>query len=240
MPGKINLRLRVKLAHPQVYAAAEVVSVAAIYILISTSAVSTVDVIFLFPGNWSSMERATGGGFLTGALVQVALVLVGAYLLGLKELKNAIAASLAASTRKAWAIAAIATAIHIGTAILVFLPQPERVWELSGLNLILSTVPAADGWSQEVLFRGYVLSRLARAGVPAIAQIILSGSLFAAIHFGYAGQTAWDILSPLVGTFMLGCFYAWAVQSGRGSLTPVICFHMLIIVILQPWLALAH
>jgi membrane protease YdiL (CAAX protease family) len=111
---------------------------------------------------------------------------------------------------------------------------------LSGLNLILSAVSAPDGWSQEVLFRGYVLFRLSRAAVPAIVQILVSGGLFAAIHFGYAGESAWEILSPLVGTFMLGCFYAWAVQKGGRSLKPVICCHVLIIVILQPWLALAR
>ena len=232
--------MRVKLERQQALAAAEVISVAAVYILISTSAVSAVDVAFVFPANWSSAERTTGSGFLIGALVQVVLVLLGAYLLRRKDLRRAMAASLAASTRQAWIIATIATAIHIGTAMLVFLPQPERVWELSGLNLILSVTPAGDGWSQEVLFRGYVLFRLARAGVPAIAQILISGSLFAAIHFGYAGETAWAFLAPLLGTFMLGCFYATAVRSGGGSLKPVICCHMLIIVILQPWLALAN
>ena len=232
--------MRVKVDRQQILAAAEVIAIAAVYILISTSTVGTVDATFLFPADWSSEERATGSGFLTGAVIQAVLVLLGAYLLGHKDLQRAIAASFAASTRQAWTIAAIATAIHIGTAMLVFVPQPERVWELSGLNLILSAVPAADGWSQEVLFRGYVLFRLARAGVPAIAQILISGSLFAAIHFGYAGESAGAFLAPLVGTFMLGCFYAWAVQSGRGSLKPVICCHMLIIVVLQPWLALAR
>jgi hypothetical protein len=222
--------------HRQAYAFAEVAAVAAAYILISTSTVGAVDISFLFPAGWSPAERATGSGFLTGAIVQAALVLLGAWLLGGKDLRKAIAASLAPSTRKAWTIAAIATAIHIGTALLLFLPQPARVLEVSGLNLILSAVPAADGWSQEVLFRGYVLLRLARAGVPAAAQILLSGLLFAAIHFGYAAESAW----PLVGTFMLGCFYAWAVRSGGGSLKPVIVCHMLIIVILQPWLALAY
>jgi hypothetical protein len=233
-------QLRMQMRHKQVRAAVEVVSVAAIYIIISTTVVSSVDAAFLFPASWSSAERTTGGGFLTGALVQAVLVLVGAYLLRLEDLRGAIAASLLASSRKAWIIAAIATAIHIGTAMLVFLPQADRVWELSGLNLLLSVIPAADGWSQEVLFRGYVLFRLARAGVPMIAQIPISGGLFAAIHFGYAGETTWAVLSPLVGTFMLGCFYAWAVRSGAGSLKPVICCHMLIIVILQPWLALAR
>jgi hypothetical protein len=232
--------MRVKVERQQAYAVAEVVSVAAVYILISTTAVSSVDASFLFPANWSSIKRATGGGFLTGAFVQLVLVLLGAYLLGRTDLQRAIGASVAPSTRQAWIIAGIATAIHIGTALLVFLPQPQRVWELSGLNAILSAVPAADGWSQEVLFRGYVLFRLARTGVPAMAQILISGILFAAIHFGYAGDTASAFLAPLVGTFMLGCFYAAAVQRGGGSLKPVIICHMLIIVILQPWLALAH
>ena len=228
------------LQRQQVYAFAEVMAVATAYILISTAAVGAIDLASLFPAHWSPAERATGSGFLTGAVVQTALVLFGAYLLGLADLRKAIAASLAASTRKGWTIAAIATAIHIGTALLVFVPEPQRVWELSDLNLVLSAVPAADGWNQEVLFRGYVLFRLARAAVPGVAQILLSGTLFAAIHFGYAGETAWEFLSPLVGTFMLGCFYAWAVRSGGGSLKPVIFCHVLIIVVLQPWLALAR
>ncbi|HEX8216474.1 MAG TPA: CPBP family intramembrane glutamic endopeptidase [Allosphingosinicella sp.] len=224
----------------QVRAVAEVAAVAAAYILISTTAVGAVDASFLFPAGWSAAERSTGGGFLVGALVQVALVLVGACLLRLADLRRAIAATFAPSTRQAWTIALIATAIHIGTAMLLFLPEPRRVWETSDLNLILSAVPAADGWSQEVLFRGYVLFRLARAEVAAPTAILLSGGFFAAIHFGYAGETAWETLSPLVGTFMLGCFYAWSVLTGRFSLKPVVCCHILIIVVLQPWLALTR
>ena len=219
---------------------AEVAATAAAYILISTTAVSALDIAALFPAGWSVAERATGSGFLIGAVVQIILVLIGAYVFGLKELRAAIGATIAPSTRKAWTIAGIATAIHIGTALLLFLPQPARVWELSGLNLLLSALSAPDGWSQEVLFRGYVLFRLARAGVRAPAQILISGALFSAIHFGYTGQGVWETLAPLVGTFMLGGFYAWAVQSGRGSLKPVVCCHVLIILALQPWLALVR
>ncbi len=200
--------MRMKPGRQQLYATAEVISVAALYILISTTAVGSIDLSFLFPTEWSLNERSTGSGFLTGALIQVLLVLVGAYLIGLQDLRSAIAAVLAPSNRKAWSIAGLATAIHITSGILMFLPQPERVWDLSNLNLLLSVIPAADGWSQEVLFRGYVLLRLARSGIPAIVQILVSGGLFAAIHFGYAGETVWAALAPLVGTFMLGSFYA--------------------------------
>lgn len=232
--------MQAKVGHQALGAVAETVAVAAAYMAVSIAAVSLLDVSHLFPETWSSEERATGGGFVIGAVIQVLLVLIGAYLIGLSDLRRAIAASVARSTSKAWTIAAIATAIHIGTAIVAILPDPRQVWQPSALNLVLSIVPAADGWSQEVLFRGYVLFRLARAGLPAVAQVLLSGTLFAAIHVGYAGETAWTALSPLVGTFMLGCFYAWAVKSGRDSLKPVICCHVLIILMLQPWLALAR
>jgi CAAX prenyl protease-like protein len=230
----------VKFEGRQVYAAAEVIALAGIYIFISTAAARTADASFLFPAAWSSAERTTGSGFLVGAVVQVALVLLGAYLARSQDLLRAIAAAVAPATRQAWIIAAIATSIHVGTALLLFLPEPRRVVEISGLNLILSALPAADGWSQEVVFRGYVLFRLTRGGVPPLPQMLISGGLFAAIHFGYTGNTALEFVSPLVGTFMLGCFYAWAVQVGRGSLKPVICCHILIIIITQPWLALAR
>jgi hypothetical protein len=121
--------MREKPGHQQARAFAEVTAVAGAYILISTSTVGAVDVSFLFPAGWSPAERATGSGFLTGAVVQAALVLLGAWLLGGKDLRKAIAAGLAPSTRKAWTIAAIATAIHIGTALLLFLPQPAGCWK---------------------------------------------------------------------------------------------------------------
>lgn len=221
-------------------ALAEVAAVALVYIAVSTSAARAIDLHWLFPSGWSPAERATGSGFLVGAIVQAGLVLAAAYLLRLTDLRQAIAAVAAPSTRQAWTIAIIATAIHIGTGILVFLPQPERVVELSQLNLWLSLIPALDGWSQEVLFRGYVLLRLARGGIAALPQILISGALFAAIHLGYAGEGGWAFAAPLIGTFMLGGFYAWAVRSGGGSLRPVVVCHVLIIIVLQPWLALVR
>jgi hypothetical protein len=119
--------MREESEYRQLSAVAEVILVAATYIFISTAAVGGLGVAFLFPVHWSAAERATGSGFLIGAAVQVALVLSGAYLLRGPDLRRALAASLATSTRKAWTIACIATAIHITTALLLFLPRPVRV-----------------------------------------------------------------------------------------------------------------
>lgn len=220
-------------------AVAEVVAVGAAYILISIAAVTAIDVSFVFPEFWTPEQRVVGSGFLVGAFVQVLLVLLGANLLRLEALRAAIKATVSTSTWKAWTIAVLATAIHIATTVLIVIPQPERIWELSSMNLVLSAISAADGWSQEILFRGYVLFRLSRSGLPTLAKILISGGLFAAIHVGYIGDGGWEAISPLVGTFMLGCFYAWSVLIGRGSLMPVVVCHMLIIVVVQPWLALA-
>ena len=110
----------------QLGAVAEVVVVAAAYILLSTSAVRTFDADFLFPMSWSFTERATGSGFLIGAVTQMLLVLIAAYILRLKDVQRAIAAAFKASTSKAWIITAIATAIHIGTAALVSCRNPNE------------------------------------------------------------------------------------------------------------------
>ena len=68
-----------KSGEQRVRAAIGVVVFAGTYILISTTAASNIDTSALFPGTWSSAERHTGSGFLVGAVVQVLLVLVGAY-----------------------------------------------------------------------------------------------------------------------------------------------------------------
>lgn len=220
-------------------ALAETAIAACAYIAISLAAVRYLDLSMLFSDSWSAAERKVGSGFLVGATTQLLLVLAGAYLLRSIDLRRAIGRTFAPAPLKAWSIAFAATMIHLGTVLFVVLPQPQRVAEASSLNLLLSLIPAADGWSQEMFFRGYVLFRLARANIPGLAQILFSGLLFAAIHIGYAGH-GWAAVSPLLGTFILGSFYAWAVRSGRGSLLPAVLGHILIVAVAQPWLALAR
>jgi membrane protease YdiL (CAAX protease family) len=70
-------------------------------------------------------------------------------------------------------------------------------------------------------------------------QIALSALAFATIHLGYIGSEGLGVFWPLVGTATLGGILAWSVVEGRGSILPAVVAHVAILVVVQPWLALA-
>ena len=114
----------------------------------------------------------------------------------------------------------------------------RQIFELSSRNAVLSAVPAFDGWSQEVIFRGYVVYRLARGGLPVPALFAFSALSFAAIHVGYVGADFVVVFWPMFGTAVLGAFLTWPVLLARGALLPAVVCHIALIAIVQPWLAL--
>ncbi|MGV2495883.1 CPBP family glutamic-type intramembrane protease [Pelagerythrobacter aerophilus] len=122
---------------------------------------------------------------IDGSLAQILLVALAVVLI--PTVREAAKATFKTGNQKAWFIAIMAAGIHVATALAFFVDQPARILEASYLNAAFSFVPALDGWSQEVIFRGYVIIRLAKAGGPAWLQIGMSALLFAAIHVGYIG-----------------------------------------------------
>lgn len=214
----------------------EIVLLGLVYIAVAPAFVRSVDWRALFPASFSQAESATGAGFLAGAVIQ--LVLVAAFAVMFKTMRSAIKGSIQFGTAAAWGAALIACVIHATTLAAFFIDDPARILEASERNLILSIAPAADGWSQEVMFRGYVIYRLAQSGAPAVVQILTSAILFAAIHFGFTGNDPWSVFWPLFGTAVLGGFLAWSVRLGNGALMPAVVCHTLLIIIIQPWLSL--
>jgi hypothetical protein len=220
------------------FAVIEVLAVGAAFILLAHLAAASLKLEALMPSFLVGRERNVGASFLVGAVAQIALVLI--FSLAFSDIRRALANSLKFGTVPAWGAALIAVSIHATTIAFLFLDEPGRIIEQSYRNLFLSIVPAFDGWSQEVFFRGYVIYRLARAGVAHWAQISLSAFLFAAIHIGYVGPDFLSFLWPMLGTAVLGGFFAWSALLARGQLLPVVFCHGALILIIQPWLALAQ
>jgi hypothetical protein len=177
--------------------------------------------------------------FLVGALCQLAFVAVLAGPFAHRTFRQAVRLSFKAAPGRAWFIALSAAAIQCVTVALFFVPDSGVVLELSLRKALLAAITVPDGWTQEVVFRGYLMLRLAQAGLPAWLQVAASGAAFASIHLGYIGSEGLGVFWPLVGTSVLGGVLALSVLAGRGSILPAIVSHMLIVLIVQPWLALA-
>ena len=216
----------------------EVVAAGAVFIGLAHLAAGGIDLEPLMPSFLHGRERNVGAVFIAGAAAQIALVLIGSVIF--RDMRRAVWNSLKFGTLPAWGAAIIAVSIHAATIAFIFLDEPARIFEQSYRNLLLSIAPAFDGWSQEVFFRGYVIYRLARGGLPYSAQIALSALLFAAIHIGYVGPDFLSFLWPMLGTAVLGAFFAWSALLARGELLPVVVCHAALIAVIQPWLALAR
>ena len=217
---------------------AEVALVTASYVAVSRLAVGAVDASPLMPNFLSPREAGVGGVFLVGAAAQLMFVLVAAAV-GFPAFAEAIKSSWRVAPGRAWFIALTAATIQCATVAFFFIPEPAAVVEPSARNALLSVLPITDGWTQEVMFRGYILLRLASAGLPVWLQIVASAAAFASIHIGYIGSEGLGVFWPLIGTATLGGFLALSVVRGNGSLLPAVTAHVLIILIVQPWLALA-
>jgi len=87
-------------------------------------------------------------------------------------------------------------------------------WLYAGL-----VIGFAAGISEEVFFRGFLMSELKAGGNGPFAQVLISAILFGLIHIAYGG---WDI--PVL-TGLLGAFWSVIYLIGRRSLWPSMVAH---------------
>jgi membrane protease YdiL (CAAX protease family) len=110
--------------------------------------------------------------------------------------------------------------------------------EVSALKLLAVGVAIVAGVVEETIFRGYVMTMLGRMGYGVLIQIVLSGLVFALVHF-YGFLDPVSLLIVQGSTLALGLALAITYVVGRRSLTPVILSHALIDSIIEPWLILS-
>jgi hypothetical protein len=142
----------------------------------------------------------------------------------------------------AWILAtitAIAYVLYTMKAIpLVLAKQKEISWfKLLG---ILSAV--VGGIVEEVFFRRWIMDMLMSGGFNPILQVIISGIAFGLAH------TSWTLLAKrdfkvtlpaIISTSILGILLAIIYLAGGRNLGPCIFAHILINVVIEPWLMLS-
>nr|MBS0019014.1 CPBP family intramembrane metalloprotease [Gammaproteobacteria bacterium] len=220
-------------------AAAEVTAATFFYLAVAFAGLRLFDISAAM--SWlTPAEAEVVSGFLVGAMGQIAAVALLWLILRPADLDASFAATRVSSTAEGWFVALAIIVVEATVMFGFLLDVGWRALEPSAVNTTGSIAPLVDGVTQEVFFRGYLILRLARGGYSPFLQLLFSSVAFSAIHVWYVGEGWSEALPPLLGTVALGAALGWAFIRAGYSLRPPIIAHVAILVLIQPWLALAR
>ncbi len=169
----------------------------------------------------------------------LAMVLVGYRIPMFQNLgfaRESIAAPLA------WFLAAVGGIVYVLYTLraIPFVASMQRELSLFKLLGILSAV--VGGIVEEVVFRRWIMDMLMVRGYAPIIQVIVSGVVFGLAHASWTLLARRDFratLPAILSTSVLGCFLATVYLVGGRNLGPCIFAHILINVVVEPWLMLS-
>jgi uncharacterized protein len=136
------------------------------------------------------------------------------------------------------AITAIAYVLYTMKAIPLVLAKQKEISLFKLLGILSALV---GGIVEEVFFRRWTMDMLMSRGVATILQVIISGVAFGLAH------TSWILakgdfkftLPAILSTSVLGILLAIIYLVGGRNLGPCIYAHVIINIIIEPWLMLS-
>lgn len=142
----------------------------------------------------------------------------------------------------AWILAAIVGVVYVLYTIkaIPFIAGMQREISLFKLLGILSAV--VGGIVEEVFFRRWTMDMLMSGGFNPILQVAISGVAFGAVHASWtllAKRNFKGTLPAIISTSVLGVFLAIVYLAGGRNPGPCIFAHVLINVVIEPWLMLS-
>jgi len=142
----------------------------------------------------------------------------------------------------AWTLATILVIVYVLYTMkaIPFIASKQREISLFKLLGILSAL--VGGIVEEVFFRRWVMDMFIKGGFAPIIQIIISGVAFGLAHTSWMLLTKRDFkatLPAILSTSILGIFLAILYLVGGRNLGPCIFAHVLINVVIEPWLMLS-
>lgn len=149
-----------------------------------------------------------------------------------------------ASPWRGWIVATIFTALYLWMTFAAVLRGHAALGEVSLFHIYNSlSVGIVAGFVEEIFFRGFVMTELKWSGFGATVQVIAAGLLFGVAHSGWgllSSNVNWPaLIGSVVATSILGLAFAIAYLASRRSLMPVIVGHLIMDVLIEPWLVLS-
>ena len=136
-------------------------------------------------------------------------------------------------------IVGIAYVLYTMKAIPLVLAKQREI-SLFKLLGILSAV--VGGIVEEVFFRRWTMDMFMSGGFNPILQVIISGVAFGLAHWSWtllAKRNFKATLPAILSTSILGIFLAIVYLAGGRNLGPCIFAHVLINIVIEPWLMLS-
>ena len=140
----------------------------------------------------------------------------------------------------AWVLAAAVAIGYIAYTAFAVPTVKQNLFNFNNFKFIGIYAAFTSGIVEEIVFRQMLMDRLQTNGVDVIFQILISGLLFGAVHFGWAlfsGSLRMGI-GAAISTTVLGLLLAVIYIVAARNVLPAIMAHMMINFFIEPWLIL--
>jgi len=144
-------------------------------------------------------------------------------------------------TPLAWILALVIAAIFIGLTVRQHSFIREHLLTLSPLKAVAIPMALVSGIFEEVFFRAFIMNLALRGGWSTASQILISALTFGLAH-GIWGlfSRSWRVsVGAIMATGLLGAALAVVYVVGGRSVVPCALAHILINLVIEPWLILS-
>jgi hypothetical protein len=142
----------------------------------------------------------------------------------------------------AWILATITAIAYVLYTMKVISLVLAKQREISWFKLLGILAALVGGIVEEVFFRRWTMDMFMKGGFNPILQVIISGVAFGLVHASWTFLAKRDFkatLPAILSTSILGIFLAIIYLAGGRNLGPCIFAHVLINIVIEPWLMLS-
>jgi len=141
----------------------------------------------------------------------------------------------------AWILAAILVTVYVFYTMKAIPLVLEKQNEISLFKLLGILSAVVGGIVEEVFFRRWIMDMIMSGGFALTFQVIISGIAFGLAHSSWllAKRDFKFAIPAILSTSVLGIFLAIIYLLGGRNLGPCIFAHVVINIIIEPWLMLS-